>query len=97
MFTIENGNVKINTNYWIEKNRQSAGYPVMLPVVDIVEIGNGGGSIWVDNYDKLHVGPQSAGADPGPVSYGKGGRRTYTTDANLITTGLIRIISRWRN
>ena len=35
---IENGNVKINTNYWIEKNRQSAGYPVMLPVVDIVEI-----------------------------------------------------------
>ena len=83
---IENGNVKINTNYWIEKNRQSAGYPVMLPVVDIVEIGNGGGSIaWVDNYDKLHVGPQSAGADPGPVSYGKGGTSITTTDANLIT------------
>ena len=83
---IENGNVKINTNYWIEKNRKSAGYPVMLPVVDIVEIGNGGGSIaWVDNYDKLHVGPQSAGADPGPVSYGKGGTSITTTDANLIT------------
>ena len=83
---IENGNVKINTNYWIEKNRLSAGYPVMLPVVDIVEIGNGGGSIaWVDNFNKLHVGPQSAGADPGPVSYGKGGKSITTTDANLIT------------
>ncbi|PPR47735.1 MAG: Acetophenone carboxylase gamma subunit [Alphaproteobacteria bacterium MarineAlpha5_Bin9] len=83
---IENGNVKINTNYWIEKNRLSAGYPVMLPVVDIVEIGNGGGSIaWVDDYNKLHVGPQSAGADPGPVSYGKGGTSITTTDANLIT------------
>ena len=82
---IENGNVKINTNYWIEKNRLSAGYPVMLPVVDIVEIGNGGGSIaWVDDYNKLHVGPQSAGADPGPVSYGKGGTSITTTDANLI-------------
>ena len=83
---IENSNVKINTNYWIEKNKFSAGYPVMIPVVDIVEIGNGGGSIaWVDNYKKLHVGPQSAGADPGPVSYGKGGKSITTTDANLIT------------
>tara|TARA_B100000959_G_scaffold173894_1_gene182085 strand:+ start:455 stop:2527 length:2073 start_codon:yes stop_codon:yes gene_type:complete len=83
---IENGNVKINTNYWIEKNRTSAGYPVMLPVVDIVEIGNGGGSIaWVDDYKKLHVGPQSAGASPGPVSYGKGGKSITTTDANLFT------------
>ena len=83
---IENGNVKINTNYWIEKNRFSAGYPVMIPVVDIVEIGNGGGSIaWVDDYKKLHVGPQSAGADPGPASYGKGGKSITTTDANLIT------------
>ena len=83
---IENGNVKINTNYWIEKNRLFAGYPVMLPVVDIVELGNGGGSIaWVDDYNKLHVGPQSAGADPGPVSYGKGGNLFTTTDANLAT------------
>ena len=83
---IENGNVKINTNYWIEKNRTSAGYPVMLPVVDIVEIGNGGGSIaWVDDYKKLHVGPQSAGASPGPVSYGKQGKNITTTDANLYT------------
>jgi len=41
----------------------------MVPVVDVVEIGNGGGSIaWVDDFDKLHVGPQSAGAVPGPAA-----------------------------
>jgi N-methylhydantoinase A len=56
----------------------------MVPVVDIVEIGNGGGSIaWVDDYGKMHVGPVSAGADPGPVAYGRGGTKPTTTDANL--------------
>ncbi len=81
---IENGNIRIVTDYWIEKSRKSAGYPVMVPVVDLVEIGNGGGSIaWVDDYGKLHVGPQSAGAIPGPAGYGKGGRDATTTDANL--------------
>ena len=56
----------------------------MVPVVDLVEIGNGGGSIaWVDEFSKLHVGPQSAGALPGPVAYGKGGLNITTTDANL--------------
>ena len=81
---IENGNVKIVTDYWIERDRKSAGYPVMVPVVDLVEIGNGGGSIaWVDEFGKLHVGPQSAGAVPGPASYGKGGDAATTTDANL--------------
>ena len=64
---IENGEVKIKTDYWIERDRTSAGYPIMVPVVDLVEIGNGGGSIaWVDDFGKLHVGPQSAGAVPGP-------------------------------
>ena len=81
---IEDGEVRIMTDYWIERSRKSAGYPIMLPVVDLVEIGNGGGSIaWVDNYDKLHVGPQSAGALPGPAAYGKGGKEATTTDANL--------------
>jgi N-methylhydantoinase A len=56
----------------------------MVPVVDLVEIGNGGGSIaWVDDFDKLHVGPQSAGASPGPAAYGRGGDQATTTDANL--------------
>ena len=81
---IEDGHVKIMTDYWIERDRKSAGYPIMVPVVDLVEIGNGGGSIaWVDDFGKLHVGPQSAGALPGPAAYGKGGTNATTTDANL--------------
>lgn len=82
---IENGELKITTNYKIEHSRTKAGYPIQTPVVDIVEIGNGGGSIaWVDEGGKLHVGPQSAGADPGPAAYGKGGTSVTTTDANLL-------------
>ncbi|HWK68744.1 MAG TPA: hydantoinase/oxoprolinase family protein [Rhizobiaceae bacterium] len=81
---IEDGEVKIKTDYWIERDRTSAGYPIMVPVVDLVEIGNGGGSIaWVDDFGKLHVGPQSAGAKPGPAAYGRGGDKATTTDANL--------------
>lgn len=81
---IENGRVKIMTDYWIERDRTSSGYPIMVPVVDLVEIGNGGGSIaWVDDFGKLHVGPKSAGAVPGPAAYGKGGAEATTTDANL--------------
>jgi N-methylhydantoinase A len=82
---IEGGHVKIISDYWIERSRLSAGYPVMVPVVDVVEIGNGGGSIaWVDDFGKLHVGPRSAGAVPGPAAYGKGGTEATTTDANLV-------------
>jgi N-methylhydantoinase A/acetone carboxylase, beta subunit len=81
---IKDGEVTIMTDYWIERDRTSAGYPIMVPVVDLVEIGNGGGSIaWVDDFNKLHVGPQSAGASPGPASYGRGGTEATTTDANL--------------
>ena len=81
---VRNGQVSIKTDYWIERDRLNAGYPIMVPVVDLVEIGNGGGSIaWVDEFDKLHVGPQSAGALPGPAAYGNGGTQVTTTDANL--------------
>ncbi|UCC87808.1 MAG: hydantoinase/oxoprolinase family protein [Anaerolineales bacterium] len=81
---ITGGHVALNTNYLIERSETSAGYPVMVPVVDLVEIGQGGGSIaWVDGFQRLHVGPQSAGAVPGPVSYGIGGTEATTTDANL--------------
>ena len=81
---IEGGHVKIISDYWIERSQKSAGYPIMVPVVDLVEIGNGGGSIaWVDDFGKLHVGPQSAGAVPGPAAYGRGGENATTTDANL--------------
>lgn len=82
---IEGGEVKVTTEYHIEKDRRNPGYPIQTPVSEIVEIGNGGGSIaWVDEGGKLHVGPQSAGAVPGPAAYGKGGARPTTTDANLL-------------
>jgi N-methylhydantoinase A len=81
---ITGGEVKLNTNYQIGRTETSAGYPAMVPVVDLVEIGQGGGSIaWVDEFQRLHVGPHSAGAVPGPVSYGIGGTEATTTDANL--------------
>jgi N-methylhydantoinase A len=61
------------------------GQPMMLPVVDIVEVGNGGGSIaWIDAAGALKVGPQSAGAAPGPACYGQGGSEPTVTDANLV-------------
>jgi N-methylhydantoinase A len=81
---IEGGHVKIISDYWIERSRLSAGYPIQVPVVDVVEIGQGGGSIaWVDDFGRLNVGPQSAGAIPGPAAYGRGGTEATTTDANL--------------
>jgi N-methylhydantoinase A len=62
-----------------------SGHPMMLPVVDIVEVGNGGGSIaWIDPAGGLKVGPQSASAAPGPACYGQGGGEPTVTDANLI-------------
>ena len=62
-----------------------AGHPMMLPVVDIVEVGNGGGSIaWIDPAGGIKIGPQSAGAAPGPACYGQGGGEPTVTDANLI-------------
>lgn len=83
---INQGEVKVSTDYFIEKDERNAGYPIKVPVVDIVEIGNGGGSIaWIDGAGSLKVGPQSAGALPGPVAYGQGGTEPTTTDANLVT------------
>jgi N-methylhydantoinase A len=82
---IVDGQVRIRTDYWIERSHKSSGYPIMVPVVDVVEIGNGGGSIaWVDGFGRLHVGPRSAGAQPGPAAYGRGGEEPTTTDANLV-------------
>lgn len=83
---IDRGEVKVSTDYYIERSERSAGYPIKVPVVDIVEIGNGGGSIaWIDEAGALKVGPESAGALPGPVAYGMGGTKPTTTDANLVT------------
>src|SRR3989449_5134537 len=64
---------------------QGSGYPVKFPVVDLVEVGIGGGSIaQVDHAGVLHVGPNSAGASPGPACYGFGGSQPTLTDANLV-------------
>jgi N-methylhydantoinase A len=64
---------------------EGSGYPVRFPVVDLVEVGIGGGSIaWVDDAGVLHVGPQSAGALPGPACYGKGGSLPTLTDVSLV-------------
>ena len=77
--------VSTTNRYVVERSDVSSGYPIMTPVVDIVEIGSGGGSVgWVDEHDRLHVGPRSAGALPGPVAYNRGGSEPTTTDANLL-------------
>ncbi len=63
---------------------KGSGLPIVIPVVDLVEIGAGGGSIaWIDQMRLLKVGPRSAGADPGPACYGMGGDEPTVTDADL--------------
>lgn len=63
----------------------ASGYPIRTPVIDLVEIGAGGGSLaWIDEGGSLRVGPHSAGADPGPICYGRGGTQPTVTDANLV-------------
>ncbi len=65
--------------------RTVAGRPLALPALDIHTVGAGGGSIaWRDGGGALRVGPESAGADPGPACYGRGGARATVTDANLL-------------
>ena len=65
--------------------REVGGLPLRLPMVDLQTVGAGGGSIvWRDRGRALRVGPESAGADPGPACYGRGGTRPTVTDANLL-------------
>ncbi|HEV2660300.1 MAG TPA: hydantoinase/oxoprolinase family protein, partial [Ktedonobacteraceae bacterium] len=66
------------------------GYPTKLPMIDIHTVGAGGGSIaWFDVGGALRVGPRSAGADPGPAAYGRGGTEPTVTDANVVLGRLI--------
>ena len=82
---VENGIPRITTEYRIERRTDYAGYPILSPTIDIVEIGAGGGSIaWIDQGGALRVGPISAGADPGPACYGAGGTQPTVTDANVL-------------
>ncbi|NPD16747.1 hydantoinase/oxoprolinase family protein [Xinfangfangia sp. D13-10-4-6] len=83
---ITDGKARVFSDYKMEWSRTSPGYPVQVPVVDIVEIGAGGGSIArVDEFGGLRVGPESAGSKPGPVCYGLGGQEPTVTDARLLT------------
>ncbi|MBI18941.1 MAG: methylhydantoinase [Proteobacteria bacterium] len=69
----------------IHESRKGSGLPVRVPVIDMIEIGAGGGSIAeVDDRNLIRVGPRSAGASPGPACYGLGGSHPTLTDANLV-------------
>ena len=71
----------------VERTTDAAigGHPIHVPMVDVNTVGAGGGSVaWVDEGGALRVGPQSAGANPGPACYGRGGERPTVTDANLV-------------
>ncbi|MBI3978290.1 MAG: hydantoinase/oxoprolinase family protein [Chloroflexi bacterium] len=89
---IQGGRPKLSTEFEVGARAAAGrgasrgrGYPIRTPVLDLVEVGAGGGSIaWVDSGGIMHVGPQSAGADPGPACYGRGGREPTVTDANLV-------------
>src|SRR6266436_3753365 len=64
---------------------KGSGYPVRQPFIDLAEVSTGGGTIgWLDEAGVLKVGPESAGADPGPAAYGKGGSQATVTDANIV-------------
>ena len=80
---VEAGRFEVNPVYYA--GGYVAGFPIKSPVVDIVEVGSGGGSIaWLDAENRLHVGPRSAGSTPGPSCYGRGGTDPTVTDANLL-------------
>jgi N-methylhydantoinase A len=80
---VENGRFPVNSLYYV--NGYVRGFPIRSPVIDIVEVGSGGGSIaWLDSQKRLHVGPQSAGSMPGPACYRRGGSDPTVTDANLV-------------
>ena len=78
--TIPDGRIKIMN----PRDSYVSGHPILVPMIDLVTIGAGGGSIaYVDSAGGFHVGPRSAGADPGPACYGKGGDEPTVTDAQV--------------
>jgi N-methylhydantoinase A len=90
---IHDGRIELSTQYEVGGTGHGAaagsgpgnGYAIRVPFMDIVEVGAGGGSIaWLDEAGALRVGPRSAGAEPGPVCYGRGGTEPTVTDANLL-------------
>jgi N-methylhydantoinase A len=91
MGLIRNGRSEISAEFEVGAGwsgtpmTRGGGYPILGSVVDLVEVGAGGGSIgWIDDGGALRVGPRSAGANPGPACYGRGGTLPTVTDANLV-------------
>ncbi|HJP10349.1 MAG: hydantoinase/oxoprolinase family protein [Arenicellales bacterium] len=79
--TIPGGQIKIMN----ARDSYISGHPILVPMIDLVTIGAGGGSIaYVDSAGGFHVGPRSAGADPGPACYGLGGEEPTVTDAQVV-------------
>jgi N-methylhydantoinase A len=85
---IQNGQAGLVSTFEVgrvQRFKKGSGLPIQVPVVDLMEIGAGGGSIArMSKMELLQVGPQSAGADPGPACYGRGGREPTVTDADLM-------------
>ena len=85
---IENGEPALTNTFEVARIyrfKKGSGFPVSVPSVDLVEIGAGGGSLArLDRFGLLKVGPESAGADPGPASYGRGGTAAAVTDADVV-------------
>jgi N-methylhydantoinase A len=88
---IEGGEVKTTSEYEVggganvRRWLHGTGHPIRVPVIDLAEVSAGGGSIaWIDPAGALRVGPRSAGAEPGPACYGRGGEEPTVTDADLV-------------
>jgi N-methylhydantoinase A len=88
MCLIEGGEVERANRFEaarVRRFKKGSGLPLKVPVIDLIEIGAGGGSIaWIDGMGLAKVGPESAGAEPGPVCYGRGGTQPTVTDADLL-------------
>lgn len=83
---VDDGEPAITQTFEVDgiNNRRYSGLPLNVPAVELIEIGAGGGSIAVADRGLIKVGPESAGAEPGPICYQKGGTRPTITDANLV-------------
>ena len=83
---VDSGEPAVTSAFEIDpiRYRPGSGLPINIPAVELLEIGAGGGSIARAELGVIHVGPESAGADPGPMCYRRGGNRPTITDANLV-------------
>ncbi|CAN5353803.1 hydantoinase/oxoprolinase family protein [soil metagenome] len=87
---VEGSRISSTELYWI--GGYETGLPVQVPTIDIIEVGAGGGSIaWLDDANRLQVGPRSAGSQPGPACYGLGGTEPTITDANVYCGRLLPV------